>query len=167
MSEQHRQKTAIFCIGISGSGKTTWAKQFILDNPRYVIISRDDIRASMCKGGILDWSSWNWKWEKDVTKTQLALSECYSFNQDLDGIIIADTNLSRKALALALKCKSLGYQIQYKEFDLSLEECIVRDSFRGKLCVGESVIRQQYSGWLEYKSKDWFMESGYSVFGEK
>lgn len=37
-------QTVILNVGVSGSGKTTWSKQFLKDNPGYLRINRDDIR---------------------------------------------------------------------------------------------------------------------------
>lgn len=42
-----------------------------------------------------------------------------------------------------------GYEFEVKEFPISLEEAIERDSKR-KNSVGEDVIRKQYKQWLEY-----------------
>lgn len=38
----------IFTVGISGAGKSTWSKQFVLDNKNYVRVSRDDLRLMLC-----------------------------------------------------------------------------------------------------------------------
>ena len=35
---------AILTIGVSASGKTTWAEQFVKENEWWVNINRDDIR---------------------------------------------------------------------------------------------------------------------------
>lgn len=34
----------LILVGISGSGKSTYAKNFVKDNPSYCIVSRDDFR---------------------------------------------------------------------------------------------------------------------------
>jgi len=39
-------------VGVSGSGKTTWATKFINENPKWVRVSRDDIRRQLV--GTLD-----------------------------------------------------------------------------------------------------------------
>lgn len=41
-----------FCQGISGSGKTTWAKEQVkASNGRVVIVCKDDIREMLHSGG--------------------------------------------------------------------------------------------------------------------
>lgn len=42
-----------------------------------------------------------------------------------------------------------GYNFEIKEFPISLEEAIERDSKREN-SVGEDAIRKQYKLWLEY-----------------
>lgn len=165
MFNNKNKKIAIFSIGISASGKTFWAKDYIKTvNPRFFIVSRDDIRASLCLNKVLDWSKWDWKKEKEVTVIQNSLIENLHMNETCDGIIIADTNLSIHAIKLAKNCKEIGYEVQYKEFDISIKEAIDRDAKRGILCVGESVIRQQHQKWTEYKTQDFFAKSGFEAY---
>lgn len=40
-------KQAIICVGISGSGKSTFSKQFQKEHPSYIRINRDDLRAAL------------------------------------------------------------------------------------------------------------------------
>lgn len=40
-------KEIIICVGISGSGKSTWSTQFIKDNSNYLRINRDSIRLTL------------------------------------------------------------------------------------------------------------------------
>ena len=41
-------KTIYITVGIPGSGKTTWTKEFLKSNPSFFRISRDEIRKSFC-----------------------------------------------------------------------------------------------------------------------
>lgn len=136
---------AIITIGISASGKTTWATEFVENNRGWMIISRDDIRAELM-GGKLIWAKWNWRYEDEVTKVQrrrFLEARNNGFN-----IIVADTNLTRIE-ALESYLRNLGFEIERKEFPISLEEAIERDSKR-ELSVSEKVIRMQYEKWLLY-----------------
>lgn len=147
---------AIMCIGVSASGKTTWAKDFVSKNPNWVIICRDDIRTALM-GGKLDWSKWNWKREDEVTKAQENM--ILEAKKNKQSVIIADTNLpvvknGKVAFSngdkLANKLALFGFKVSWKEFDISLDEAIERDKNRPS-AVGESVIRNQYEKWLAYK----------------
>lgn len=44
------QPQLILCIGIQGSGKSTWAKQYCQDNPDVLYLSSDKLRAELGKG---------------------------------------------------------------------------------------------------------------------
>ena len=147
---------AIFTIGVSASGKTTWAKSLVESNPDWVIICRDDIR-TMLMGGKLDWSKWDWRREDEVSRIQwnwILDAKAHCLN-----VIIADTNLPSvkngkvvfsHAEKLAEKMQRFGFQISWKEFDVTLEEAIERDKKR-EGSVGEDVIRRQYKSWMAYK----------------
>jgi len=149
---------AILTIGVSASGKTTWANSFVKENPDWVIICRDDIRTTLM-GGKLDWSKWNWKREDEVTKIQEQM--ILDAKKNKKNVIIADTNLpvvknGKIAFSngdkLANKLGLFGFEVSWKEFDISLDEAIKRDQNRAA-SVGEAVIRSQYEKWLAYKAK--------------
>ena len=38
------EQKIILCKGLPGSGKSTWSKQYCIDNPEFVRINKDDIR---------------------------------------------------------------------------------------------------------------------------
>mgnify|MGYP001789465942 FL=1 len=60
---------AVLTIGVSASGKSTWADEFVKENPSFQKIERDCIRKGiMFQKGYdgLDWSKWQLQWEKDV-----------------------------------------------------------------------------------------------------
>ena len=40
-------KQAIICVGISGSSKATFSKQFQKEHPSYIRVNRDDLRAAL------------------------------------------------------------------------------------------------------------------------
>lgn len=148
---------AILTIGVSASGKSTWARDFVSKNPGWVIVCRDDVRTEML-GGKLDWSRWNWRREDEVTRTCERL--ILEAKKNRLNLIIADTNLpsvkngvvnNHLRVKLVNKLEMLGYNVTLKEFDISLDEAIKRD-YNRDCSVGESVIRQQYEKWLAYKN---------------
>lgn len=144
------QLQAIITIGISASGKSTWAKQFVAEHPDWVIVCRDDIRASF-QGGCLDWSKWNWKNEDKVTVNHsLALRQARDQEKN---IVVADTNLNPRFLVeLQNKLKALGYEVGIKVFEVDVDEANRRDKARGALMVGPNVIQKQIDAFNKLKS---------------
>ncbi|MDD5150853.1 MAG: AAA family ATPase [Flavobacterium sp.] len=138
---------AILTVGISGSGKTTWAEK----QQGFTIISRDDIRREIIEKDLnhkLEPNSnlfhyWDFKKECEVNKIQSKL-----FKQLADekrNIIVADTNISIKTRnSLTKTLQNLGYTVELKIFDISLADAIERDSKRPNK-VGASVITQQFN----------------------
>ena len=135
----------ILTVGISASGKTTWAES----QKNIVNINRDNIRFSVVQPGS-DWSTYkfNKKNEKRVTELELnAATEVTKFGSD---IIISNTNLNSKTREFWKDfAKHHNYEFEIKEFPITLEEAIKRDNLRQN-GVGERVIRKQYQQWLEY-----------------
>lgn len=138
---------ATITVGISASGKTFWASQ-----QEAVDINRDWIRSNVIDP-CTDWSSYkfNKKKENEVTLIQEQMvMDALSKGKD---VIISDTNLNPvtrdKWITLLT---DIGYDVEIKEFEVSLETAWKRDSVR-KNGVGHSVIYNQYQKWLEYKAR--------------
>lgn len=138
---------AILTIGIPASGKTTWAQEYVKNNPNTKNINRDDIRADLFKDPKTGEFSWgNYKFtrtkEKKVTEVRDSLiQEALKNNQD---IIISDTNLN-KIFRENLKAEltKMGFSVQEKLFRISFEEAIKRDNKRQN-GVGYSVIMSMF-----------------------
>ena len=141
---------AILTVGVSASGKSTWAEQFIAsqENPgQWYNSNRDDIRCKLL--GVKDWSKWNWKREKEVTSIQRAdLAKAASEGKN---VIISDTNLQPKFRNDLLEyLHSLGYtSVTQKVFTVSFEEACKRDTARPN-GVGYSVIAKQMEQMNKY-----------------
>lgn len=136
---------AILTVGVSASGKTTWAEQFVKENDGWVNINRDDIRFAIL--GERDWSKWNWKNEKRVTGVQEQL--IFDAVMEEKDIIISDTNLNKKFREQMIqKLEEKGYNVTLKMFPVSFEEAVKRDTQRAN-GVGYSVIAKQYEQWEE------------------
>jgi predicted kinase len=136
---------AIITVGVSASGKTTWA----MNQSGYVTISRDDIRFNYIIDEY-DWSKYtfNISNEEDVTETFNELVEMYAGLGK--NIIIADTNLNLKYRNILVdKLIALGYNTYIKEFPIELSEAVSRDAARVNP-VGEKVISRQYKQWEVY-----------------
>lgn len=140
---------AIVTVGVSASGKTTWAKS----QKGFQIVSRDDIRAELQDraGRPVDWAKWSFKREDEVTAIQEERIKAAAHAKQ--NIIIADTNLSertRKSVVALLE--RLGYDVEMKEFDVDITVAWKRDAAR-EGGVGHQVIYEQYQKWLEYKGR--------------
>jgi predicted kinase len=136
-------------VGVSASGKTTWVES-LTDEELYntVNLNRDDIRFNMIRPGGT-WKTYNPNGNEAVAKRfQLRLAQlAVSFSAR---IIVSDTNLKSIDREFWRQfAKNNGYDFEIKEFPISLEEAIERDSKR-KNSVEEEVIRNQYKLWLEY-----------------
>jgi predicted kinase len=150
------------CVGISGSGKSTYAEEFLKDHKNYEqwqIICRDEIRKDILKEKGIDvdqagalWKNWKWKHEDEVTKrywNQIDNAFKGGYN-----IICADTNLNKDRLnQFITKLKAVGFtDVAIKEFPITYEEATKRDLHRLH-SVGNQVIYKQYQQWLDYKNE--------------
>ena len=134
----------IICRGLPASGKSTWAKQWVLEDPEHrVRINQDDIRLMLGK-------YWVPSREKLVQEIQFdAIIE--ALNREFD-VVIDNTNLNNKVLDQFNRLIKTfeDYEIEYKDFfDTPLSVCIERDKNRD-LPVTEKVIRGFYNN---YKDK--------------
>lgn len=128
--------------GVPGSGKSTWAREFVRKHKDYVIVSRDSLRDS---AGVY------WVPERENYISDL---EVYSIEKALDNnfnVIIDATNLNPKTVE---KWESIskkhGTEIEYKEFRVSFEEAVRRDAERGQKggrIVGVDVIRNFFKNY--------------------
>lgn len=154
----------ILCRGIQGSGKTTWAKQWVLEDPEHrVRFNNDDIRNMLGKYQVPSREDL----VKDLRKSVLWSSMSYGFD-----IVIDNMNLNPKELEYYNKVlddwnNQTGvvpdvirpkYEIEIKNFFTPLEDCIERDSKRLNP-IGEKVIRntyEKYKNILNYGNKTIF-----------
>ena len=133
----------IICRGIPASGKTFWAKQWVLEDPEHrVRINQDDIRLMLGK-------YWVPSREKLVQHIQEeALIEALLRGYD---IVIDNTNLNKKVLDFyrALVIDHGNHAIEFKDFfDTSLSVCIERDKNRD-VQVSEKIIRNFYNNYKD------------------
>lgn len=126
----------ILCRGIQGSGKTTWAKQWVLEDPEHrVRFNNDDIRNMLGK-------YWVPSREPIVTTMKNSfISGAAIFRMD---VVIDNMNLNSKELDYWKDiARMFNYDLEIKNFFTPLQECIERDSKRPNP-IGEEVIRRTY-----------------------
>lgn len=133
----------IILQGLPASGKSTWAKKELADNPgKYKRVNKDELRA-MLDGG---------KWSSDNEKFVLKVRDQIIMDAFLEGkhLIIDDTNLHPKHVErITDLCKGVA-TVEIKNFDTSVDECIKRDSKRSSP-VGKKVIQDMYKQYLQTK----------------
>lgn len=139
----------ILCRGIQGSGKTTWAKQWVLEDPEHrVRFNNDDIRNMLGKywvpnreGLIKDlmnlflWEAMSYGFDVVIDNMNLNPKELEYYNRVLD-----DWNNPKGAISDMVRRK---YDVEFKNFFIPLQDCIERDSKRPNP-IGEEVIRKTY-----------------------
>lgn len=138
---------AIITVGVSASGKTTFANECVKQGFRD--INRDHIRFNIvCPGS--NWSNYkfNGKNEKQVTEIhENMIMESWSREED---IVISDTNLNKSRRNNLIKTlEGLGYVVEIKEFHVNQETACKRDRLRAN-GVGEGVIYRQFIDFRDY-----------------
>lgn len=139
---------AIITVGVSASGKTTFAENLCRKDKSWINVNRDDLRFTLTTAN--GWSEY--KFNKDVENmiTELQKSMCAMAYSKGKNVIISDTNLNPKTRKMWEEYLTrLGMEIEYKDFPVDVQEAIRRDTHR-KNSVGYEVIHKQWQQWLEY-----------------
>ena len=139
----------ILCRGIQGSGKTTWAKQWALEDPEHrVRFNNDDIRNMLGKY----WIPSREDLVKSLRSSFLLNSMSYGFDIVIDNMnlnpkeleyyngVLNGWNNPKWAMPDVVRPK---YSLEFKNFFIPLQDCIERDSKRPNP-IGEEVIRKTY-----------------------
>lgn len=123
--------------GLPGSGKSTYAKQLVSEEPdRWVRVNKDSLR-DMFHDGV-----WSKGRESIVINLQRELVK--SALVDGKSVIVDDTNFAEKHENYYRElAETEGVKFELVEFDTSVEECIKRDLLRPKP-VGKDVILRMY-----------------------
>ena len=134
----------ILCRGSQASGKSTYAKAWVEEDPEHrVRFNNDDIRNMLGK-------YWVPSREHLVRRIKVALIlEAMETGYD---IIVDNMNLNPKeiewyeAIVRDFKTRraSSDYFIEFKDFKTPLEECLRRDSLRNNP-IGSEVIKNTYN----------------------
>lgn len=118
--------------GVPASGKTTWAKEFMLSHLGWVRVNRDDIRSAMS-------GSWSPEQEQHVKDI-----EDFIITSSLNNgksVIVDDTNLNPKTIKHLRDLASIyECELEFKEFKVDFRTALERDRNR-EHSVGEKVLR--------------------------
>jgi predicted kinase len=144
----------IICRGVPASGKSTYSKQWVLeDSKKRVRVNRDDIRRMLGKYWVPSREKLVSAYEETIIHHSLSMG--YS-------VIIDATNMKSKKDHLSIWKQRTKWNmnqnivdIEFKDFfDVPLEECIRRDSERTEMKVGEDVIKRFYDKQLKLKDNE-------------
>ena len=123
----------IYTVGLPASGKSTWARKYVIQNQDTVRVSRDDLRNMRGCYWLPQQEDMITQWENACIGEALG----HGYN-----VIVDATNLNPKTVKnLEELAKAYEAEIEVKVFDTSLDICIMRDSCREDY-VGEKVIRE-------------------------
>lgn len=143
----------IYTIGLPGSGKSTWAREYQKENPNTVLVNKDELRAMLH-------NSVHSKGREDFVCMMRDFIITTALLKGHD-VIVHDTNFHpshpesfKKIVDLhnnSLLPKQPRVTLEVKDFsDVPLEECIRRDQKRPNY-VGEKVIKKMYNQYLKPK----------------
>lgn len=127
-------------VGLSASGKSTFANKYISEHDMAVIVERDRIRKHYFE---------NYEYSKANERTVKAFRDKLIRLNLRNGydVVCSDTNLHRtvrEELKKIAEQEKAEFEINDSFLKVSIEECIRRDARREKP-VGEAVIRRQAS----------------------
>lgn len=127
-------------IGASGSGKSTWARDFVRKNDNWCIVSRDDLRYAWQNKGVVE----N-KIESLITK--MVEVQIDSLIRAKVNVIYDATNLKAKYIKEISEIVRNIAKVNYQIFDVPKDVCIQRDLSRERK-VGSEVIEKQFKNYL-------------------
>lgn len=121
----------LMLVGIPGSGKSTWAADFVASHPRHRLVSTDNLRAALYGDEAIQ-GDWRQIWQRVLTHWREAIEAIG--RGALDGVIYDATNTRRKnrrgAIAAA---RSVGFTaITLVYFDLPLSLALERNQERSR-----------------------------------
>ena len=145
----------ILCRGIQGSGKTTFAKQWVLEDPEHrVRFNNDDIRNMLGKYWVpsreqlvhalkANFIMMSMRMGYDIVIDNMNLNpkevDSYKTYVEIHNQTVEEL---RKENKLNLQ-DDFKYELEFKDFFIPLQECIERDSKRPNP-IGEEVIKKTY-----------------------
>jgi len=138
-------------IGVAGSGKSTWAKEEAKQSGNTLLVSRDDIRATLY-GGL---ENYKFTKEKEEIMNRIQQEAVVVALTSGKNVIVHDTNLHEKDL---IKWKQIAelYKASFHKqfFDVSIVELLRRNHKRGIEALPVSRLWDMYKlyrlrrGWI-------------------
>lgn len=150
------EQKLILTRGIPASGKDTWARQWVSEDPGWrVRVNRDDLRFET-------YGSYHFEGPKDIarhmeeTVTLLEQAKVEAALKAKMSVVVSDTNLTHKFAKEWLRlAKRLGVPVEFKDFNIDLDTALARNRARyngGGRFVPEDVIRSFYARFVNRKT---------------
>lgn len=149
---ENKQQEFIIARGVPASGKSTWAEQWVQEDPfNRVRVNRDDLRFQLSKQ-LYGKPSWIILDEKGYPDKEFE-AKVTNLEQNLvnralragKSVVSDNTNLPNKACQQWVQlAKRYKIPVRTREFPITKEEAILRDSKRSRT-VGKKVINMMYS----------------------
>jgi predicted kinase len=140
---------AIITVGVSSSGKSTFAKELV--GQGWMDVNRDEIRFEHFCNGVRDWNLYKFTKEKENYVTQIQERMVDGASVVGMNVIISDTNINDKTRNFWVsRLTDLGYDVEVKYFDIDLMEALQRDANRQN-GVGYKVITEQYARYMKLR----------------
>ena len=136
----------LILIGAPGSGKSTWSKQFVKENPDYFRVNRDDMRLMLQGKQMLSFDD-----ERILTK--IAEMMVWNFTVYNNKSVVLDQTNCKEKYITALKNKFHMIPIEYKVFDEPLGVLLERNKNRTTDKVPEEIITNMYNNLQRFKHK--------------
>ncbi len=127
-------------IGLPGSGKSTWARRFVQQFPRYEVLSTDETRALLYGDAVVQ-GEWPQIWQQLALRLQQGIQAIDL--QICEGIIFDATNAQRRRRRELLKTfRDIGYSdIGGVWFDTPLALCLDRNQQRDRTVPPEVILK--------------------------
>jgi len=133
----------LILVGPPAAGKSTWAKEFIRKNPKYIRVGRDDFRFMFKDAPITE----N-KVEKLISEMQEEVI-MKALAKKLN-VIVDNTHLKEKYINSVVNLVKYKADVEYRLFDISYEKALERDDNRKKK-VGENVLKRMFAQFVIFK----------------
>lgn len=151
----------ILTRGIQGSGKSTWAKNWVAEKPdTRMRINFDDLRNMMGPYNLQDWKPRE-KIIGEMFRTFMFAAMEKNYDIVVDNMNLSDSSVNR-VIDIINKHNNehqfhpgSKYTYEFKDFFIDVNVCIERDKMRANP-IGERVIKQT---WRQYRSKILLIEN--------
>lgn len=134
------RKNLWLCVGIPGSGKSTWIQEAIMELKDATYVSRDEIRFSLVQENEDYFSKETEVFNKFANTIQQKI------DLGIENIFVDATHLNERSREKILRrLKTKDYRICAVYFDVPIKICLERNGLRrGRACVPDQVIIDMY-----------------------
>lgn len=127
----------VICRGIPASGKSTWAKEWVQEDPeKRVRVNRDDLRRMLY--GVTE-TRLNWAQEQNISAVEMAIARV-ALEKGKD-VVVDAMHLRAQYIK---RWFTLGHTVQFKDFWVELEDALARNELRGSPLSDEVIASIYY-----------------------